>query len=57
MDDTDEILAAPTPQHAGTTLHGLASHEDLSPKEQAVLEEYERLAENMKRVGCIDPGR
>lgn len=28
----------------------LPSHEDLTPKEQAVLEEYERLAENMSKV-------
>lgn len=33
-----------------TAPSGLPSHEDLSPMEQAVLEEYERLAENMKRV-------
>ena len=51
MDDTADILSAPTPQHGSAAVPGLASHEDLSPKEQAVLEEYERLAENMKRVG------
>ena len=47
--DTTEILSAPSAQ-AGPA--GLPSHEDLTPKEQAVLEEYERLAENMKKVGC-----
>ena len=36
--DTAEMLA------------GVPSHEDLTPTEQAVLEEYERLAENMKKV-------
>ncbi|EPE06259.1 major facilitator superfamily transporter [Ophiostoma piceae UAMH 11346] len=53
MDDTAEILSAPTPQHGGSMVPGLASHEDLSPKEQAVLEEYERLAENMKRLATL----
>ena len=31
----------------------LLAQPELTPLEQEVLEEYERLAENMKRVGCI----
>lgn len=50
--DTTEILSAPSAQTGGS---GLPSHEDLTPKEQAVLEEYERLAENMKKVGPFSP--
>ncbi len=52
-DDTTEILSASMqPQVGAASVGGIgpAAHEDLSPKEQAVLEEYERLAENMKRV-------
>ncbi|CAK7204414.1 hypothetical protein SEUCBS139899_007171 [Sporothrix eucalyptigena] len=43
-DDTTDILAS---------VSGVPSHEDLTPKEQAVLEEYERLAENMKKLANI----
>ena len=32
------------------TLGGLASPPELTPLEQEVLDEYERLAENMKKV-------
>ncbi|CAK7241544.1 MAG: hypothetical protein STHCBS139747_003006 [Sporothrix thermara] len=39
--DTAEMLA------------GVPSHEDLTPTEQAVLEEYERLAENMKKLANV----
>ncbi|ERS96312.1 DASH complex subunit DAD3 [Sporothrix schenckii 1099-18] len=48
--DTTEILSAP-PAPAGAP--GPPSHEDLTPKEQAVLEEYERLAENMKKLAAL----
>ncbi|OAA66434.1 major facilitator superfamily transporter [Niveomyces insectorum RCEF 264] len=48
--DTTEILA-PRPPSAPPS--GPPSLEDLSPKEQAVLEEYERLAENMKRLAAL----
>ncbi|CAK7235285.1 hypothetical protein SCUCBS95973_009218 [Sporothrix curviconia] len=41
--DTAEMLASVS----------VPSHEDLSPKEQAVLEEYERLAENMKKLASL----
>jgi len=37
------------PSESTTTLPGTAN-EDLTPLEQDVLDEYERLAENMKKV-------
>jgi hypothetical protein len=35
----------------GAQANALAAQPDLSPLEQEVLDEYERLAENMKKVG------
>ena len=42
-------------QQAPPATSSLLSSPDLSPLEQEVLEEYERLAENMKRVSLSLP--
>jgi hypothetical protein len=45
-----DIYHLPTHTHIGMEQSNVLSPPELSPLEQEVLEEYERLAENMKKV-------